>query len=112
VEETETHMYQCPRRIHLIGALFNDLQSFHETEHTAPALQDILKTALKNEIFGQTPGFFNHHDNPEVTRLRQEQTQLGWDQLFRGRLSCKWAKLQQAFLLTLVVDRRYFTGDL
>jgi hypothetical protein len=111
VEETETHLYQCPRRIHLIGALFNDLQTFHETEHTAPALQDTLFTALKNEIFGRTPGFFNHHDDPDVPRLRQEQTQLGWDQLFRGRLSCKWAKLQQAFLLTLVVYRRYFTGD-
>jgi hypothetical protein len=35
-----------------------------------------------------------------------------WEQIFRGRLSCKWAQLQQAFLMTLVVDRRYFTGDL
>ena len=44
--------------------------------------------------------------------LRQEQTWLGWGQLFRGRFSCKWAELQQRFLLTLEVDRRYFTGDL
>jgi hypothetical protein len=70
VEETETHLYQCPRRIQLIGTIFNNLQTFHETEHTAPALQDTLFTALKNEIFGQTPGFCNHHDDPEVTRLR------------------------------------------
>jgi hypothetical protein len=38
VEETETHLYQCPCRIQLIGAIFNDLQKFHETEHSAPAL--------------------------------------------------------------------------
>jgi hypothetical protein len=36
---------------------------------------------------------------------------LGWSQLFCRRLSCKWAEIQQSFLLTLVVDRRYFTGD-
>jgi hypothetical protein len=37
---------------------------------------------------------------------------LGWGQLFRGRFTQKWAEIQQSFLLTLVVDRRYFTGDL
>jgi hypothetical protein len=92
--------------------LFNDLQKFHETEHSAPALQDTLFKALKNEIFGWPPGFFNHHDDPDITRLRQEPTMLGWGQLFRGRLSCKWAHLQQAFLLTIIVNIRYFTGDL
>jgi hypothetical protein len=29
-----------------------------------------------------------------------------------GQFSCKWAKIQQQFLVTLVVDRRCFTGDL
>jgi hypothetical protein len=48
----------------------------------------------------------------EVTRLRQEQTLLGWGQLFRGRFSCKWAEIQQSLLMTLEVDRRYFTGAL
>ena len=111
-DETETHLYQCPSRITTIGDLFNRLQAFHETEHTCPALQDTLFTALKFEIFGRPPGFSNHHDNDAVTRLRQEQTLLGWSQLFRGRLTCKWAEIQQRFLLTLEVDRRYFTGDL
>jgi hypothetical protein len=54
----------------------------------------------------------NHHDNATITRLGQEQTMLGWGQLFRGRFTQKWAEIQQSFLLTLVVDRRYFTGDL
>jgi hypothetical protein len=111
IAETETHLYQCPQRIHLVGKLFNQLQHFHETEHTCPALQNTLKEALKFEIFGQPPGFTAHHDHPELTLLRQEQTRLGWGQLFRGRFSCKWATIQQSFLHTLVVDRRYFTGD-
>jgi hypothetical protein len=37
---------------------------------------------------------------------------LGWGQLFRGRSTRKWVEIQQTFLLTLVVDRRYFTGDM
>jgi hypothetical protein len=61
-------------------------------------------TALQNEIFGREPGFFNHHDNEALQRLRQEQTLLGWGQLFRGRLSCRWAEIQHAFQSTLVVD--------
>jgi hypothetical protein len=92
-------------RLPLIGGLFNQLQKFHEEVHTCPALQDTLFTALQIEIFDRPPAFSNH-------RLRQEQTMLGWSQLFRGRLSCKWVEIQQSFLLTLVVDRRYFTGKL
>lgn len=102
----------APSRPPLIGALFNKLQKFHEEEHTAPALQDTLFYALKNEIFGRKHNFLTHPDDVEVTQLRHEQEKLGWDQLFRGRLSCQWAQIQQKFLLTLVVDRRYFTGDL
>jgi hypothetical protein len=112
VEETETRLYQCSRRLPLMGAFFNGLQKFHEEEHTCPALQDALFMALQNEIFERPPGFANHHDNAPLTRLRQEQTMLGWGQLFRGRFTHKWAEIQQAFFLTLVVDRRYFTGDL
>jgi hypothetical protein len=95
-----------------MGTFFNRLQEFHEEEHTCPALQDTLFAALQNEIFERPPGFANHHDNEPLTCLRQEQTMLGWGQLFRGRLTRKWAEIQQAFLVTLVVDRRYFTGDL
>jgi hypothetical protein len=112
IEETESHLYQCPNRLPLVGELFNKLQKFHEQEHTAPALQDTLFTALQNKIFGRPPGFSNHHDDEALTRLRQEQTMLGWGQLFRGRFSCRWVDIQQQFLQTLVVDRRYFTGDL
>jgi hypothetical protein len=47
----------------MVGDPFNKLQKFHEREHTCPALQDTLLTALQNEIFGREPGFFNHHDS-------------------------------------------------
>jgi hypothetical protein len=112
VMETETHLYQCQSHLPLVGAFFNKLQKFHEQEHTSPALQDTLFSALQNEIFDRTPGFCNHHDDAAITRLRQEHTLIGWSQLFHGRFTTKWAEIQQSFLLTLVVDRRYFTGDL
>jgi hypothetical protein len=92
--------------------LFNQLQEFNEAEHTCPTLQDTLFNALKFEIFGNPPAFADHNENEELTQPRMEQTRLGWGQLFRGRFSCKWAEIQQQFLLTLVVDRRCFTGDL
>jgi hypothetical protein len=95
-----------------VGDLFNKLQKFHEQEHTVPALQDTLFTALQNELFDRHSGFSNHHDDEAIIRLRQEQTMLGWGQLFRGRFSCRWPNIQQKFLLTLVVDCRYSTGNL
>jgi hypothetical protein len=73
VDGTETQLYQCPRHLPLIGALFNKLQKFHEEEHTAPVLQDTLFHALKNEIFGRQHNFLTHQDDVEVIRLRQEQ---------------------------------------
>jgi hypothetical protein len=112
VMETETHLYQCRSRLPLVGAFFNKLQKFYEQEHTSPVLQDTLFTALQNEIFDRAPGFCNHHEDAAITRLRQEQTLIGWSQLFRGRFTTKWAEIQQSFLLTLVVDHRYFTWDL
>jgi hypothetical protein len=88
-----------------IGAFFNQLQKFHEAEHTRPALQDTF--------FSWPPGGFNNHVNDAgTTRLHQEQTLLGWSQLFRERFSSQWAITQYIFLLTLVVDRHYYTGDL
>ena len=112
VEETETHLYQCPSRLPLVGKFFNDLQAFHETEHTAPVLQATLFEGLKNEIFDIPPSFSTYHAHEDLTRLRQEQTILGWGQLFRGRLSQKWAHIQHQFLLTLKVDRHFYTGDI
>jgi hypothetical protein len=96
----------------MVGEFMNQLQEFHEAEHTCPTLQDTLFNALKFEIFGNPPAFANHNDDEELTQLRMEQTRLGWGQLFRGRFSCKWAEIQQQFLRNLVVDHRYFTGDL
>jgi hypothetical protein len=97
----------------VVGALFNScLKKFHETEHTCPALQDTLFTALENEIFSRPLHFYNHHDHDDITHLGQAQTLIGWNQLFRIRFSCSWAAIQNTFLSTLVVDGQYFTGDL
>jgi hypothetical protein len=79
IDETETHLYQCPQRIHLVGKLFNQLEQFHETEHTCPALQNTLKEALKCEIFGQPPGVHLTPRSPRTHPLMPgpDETRLG-----------------------------------
>jgi hypothetical protein len=71
IAETETHLYQCLQRIHLVGKLFNQLQQFH----TCPALQNTLKDALKFEIFGQprgSPHTTTTQNSPSYARNRRD----------------------------------------
>jgi hypothetical protein len=56
VEETESHLqHHRTSRLPVVGEFFNQLQEFHEAEHTCPILQDTLFNALKFEIFGHPP---------------------------------------------------------
>ena len=49
-----------------------------------------------------------------VQEYVEAQTNIGWSQIFQGRLVTNWAILQEDFLetnnATLKLDRRYSTG--
>jgi hypothetical protein len=118
--ECEAHLlYQCPaRRIIIETFLREDLGTFLEEQHTCPALAHILLDTLHSEVHGRTPGFRNRHGGayPQFRALLQAQTNIGWSQIFQGRLVTHWAILQEDFLEThnaeFKVDRRYWTGNI
>jgi hypothetical protein len=117
--ECEAHLYQCPaRRIVIETFLQEDLGQFLEDNHTCPALAHILLDALHSEVLGNAPAFQRRHggDDPQFRALLQAQTNVGWSQLFQGRLVAQWALLQDDFLATnneeFKLDRRYWTGDI
>jgi hypothetical protein len=117
--ECEAHLYQCPaRRVVIETFLREDLGTFLEEQHTCPALAHILLDTLHSEVLGRTPGFRNRHGgaDPRFRALLQAQTNIGWSQIFQGRLVSNWAILQEDFLAThnaeFKLDRRYWTGDI
>jgi hypothetical protein len=78
----------------------------------------ILLNSLKWEVHGTSPAFQQRHgtNDPEFGALLQAQTNLGWSQLFQGRLVTNWGRLQEQFLqiyqAELKLDRRYYTRPL
>jgi hypothetical protein len=72
-----------------------DLGSFLEANHTCPTLACILLDALHCNTSDQTPTFKRCHgtDDPRFRALLTHQTNLGWSQLFQGRLVEDWSQL-------------------
>jgi hypothetical protein len=56
----------------------------------------ILLTALE-AWFTNTPADFSKYPT-QYSHLIQQQTQIGWRQLFNGRLSMEWSQLQDEHL--------------
>ena len=117
--ECEAHIYQCPaRRVSILTFLRVDLAGFLEEQHTCPALAHILLDTLHYEVHGQHPAFQHRHGgaDPRFKALIQAQTNIGWSQIFQGRLVTNWATLQEDFLETnndaFKLDRRYWTGEI
>jgi hypothetical protein len=93
-----------------------DMPNLLQENHTYLKLANILLDTLHCEVYGQAPAFQRRH-GVYVSLFRgllQAQTDLGWSQLFQGRLVQDWSRLQERFLEThnteLKLDRRYYTG--
>jgi hypothetical protein len=54
--------------------------------------------SLQWEVHGQSPAFQQRHgtNQPEFRALLQAQTNLGWSQLFQGRLAAHWADYKKS----------------
>jgi hypothetical protein len=99
--------------------LRHTLQTFLQDNHTCPKLAYTLLEALYCDCHeARCPEFTSRHGatTPQYRQLHQRQAQVGWSQLFQGRLVTDWSHLQEAFLeqhnAQLKLDRRYYTGDL
>jgi hypothetical protein len=96
--------------------LLADVNKFLQDNHTCPQLAHILLDTLHCEIKGTIPASQHRHGvrQPKFQALLQAQTDLGWSQLFQGRLANDQSRLQEDSLATnnaeLKLDRRYYTG--
>jgi hypothetical protein len=98
--ETEdlNHLLRCthPDRKPWQHRLFTAIRATCEYQNTRSYLVDILIDGLSSWLNVRTidksayPSTFH--------RLIREQTQLGWRQLFQGRMSKEWARLQDVYL--------------
>ena len=96
--EDLTHLLRCnhPERKPWQHKLFTALRASCERLNTRSYLVDILIDGLASWFNVNTidkaayPATFHH--------LIDEQTQLGWRQLFQGRMSSEWARLQDVYL--------------
>jgi hypothetical protein len=99
--EDRGHILQCPRRsCHLWHhRLFAAIWNTGNQQRSRPALVALLIEGLNN-WFRQSmvnPALVNEGFHP----LLEEWDHLGWRQSFDGQWSCKWAYLQDQYLLEI-----------
>jgi hypothetical protein len=96
--EDLTHLLRCthPDRKPWQHRLFTALRATCERQNTRSYLVDILIEGLSSWLSSTTidKASFPSTFHP----LIDEQSQLGWRQLFQGRLSNEWARLQDVYL--------------
>jgi hypothetical protein len=90
--------------------LYSALPSTCEHYLTHPYLVDILLNGI-NAWFHYVP--FVKTKYPSIFHhLMDKQTSLGWRQIFQGRMSLEWSRLQDQHLLQIKSNSNSLTGTL
>ena len=91
------HVLQChhPTRVKWRNGLLTSLTKVCHNIRTDPILLQILVDGLKSWLHA-TP-FTTSEIPSEYLPLLQEQTAVGWDHVFQGRITKKWAEAQQSY---------------
>ena len=85
--------YLHPSRSKWRDNLILTLTKLCHSLRTDPTLMAILITGLKSWM--STTPFHQADFPPEYQTLIQEQSSIGWVQFFQGRISLRWAEIQQ-----------------
>ena len=99
-EETAPHLVRCPNR----AKWKNDcVQAVHkhfdkdDGKWDCPLeLRELLLEGLRSVMDDRDPSTINY--SPAVAHVYESQTAIGWEELFRGRLSTSWRNYQSEFL--------------
>jgi hypothetical protein len=108
--EDLNHLLRCshPDRKPWRHKLYKALRVTCENHLTRPYLVDILLNGIDAWIH-ETP--FDKQTYPAIYhRLIEEQSSLGWRQIFQGRLTSEWARLQDQHLRQINVTANCHTG--
>jgi hypothetical protein len=110
--EDRDHVFQCPHsdRSDWRRKSLQAIRKVCDNLHTAPELIDILLDGL-SACFTKSP-FPTHKYSQRFAKLFDEQTTIGWRQLFNGRLSKEWANIQQQYLVSSNQVDKFHTGQL
>ena len=105
--ETRSHFLQCPNR-DWFGNLADDLRSkWHDLE-VDPLIRTLLMEFFLSYISQTTPSF------PTVPHAYHHailsQLAIGHEQVFLGRFSSHWAKLQDQYLQSTSLSPTFFSG--
>ena len=99
-DENRDHIIRCPasplaewRRKFCWGAI----DKFHAEHRTAPLLIHVLRSAMEDWCQVESDQAVSPILYPlDVRQLLLEQNAIGWRQLFSGRFSLEWSKIQHA----------------
>ncbi len=100
--EDRDHVLRCPGvgRNSWRHQFLTDFQAFCIVNNTYVPLQTLLMTSLREWLYHQgiAPYVPSHSMYPdELQLLKRQQCTIGWRQLFNGRFSTEWARLQDEY---------------
>jgi hypothetical protein len=110
--EDRDHVLRCPHSARCAWRqnFLISLRKKCDKLNTRPYLQEILITALE-AWFDHEPANFTRFP-PLYFTLIHQQTQIGWRQLFNGRISTEWSRLQDDYLLDQGLRNKKTTGQI
>jgi hypothetical protein len=110
--EDRDHLLRCkhPSRRRLRSSCILHVRKTTEALDTKPYLQSILLDGLSEWLEGCTicAGVYPFM----YGKLIRQQTDIGWRQLFNGRLSSEWSRLQDDYLSQQHLQSKTRTGSL
>ena len=106
--ETLTHFLRCPHRL-WFPALLADLEKQWSSLNADPHLAMLLTECLRSWLHDVPPSF------PTVPlpyqRAVASQLTIGLEQVFMGRFSLHWSRLQDQFLISQDISSPLFSGS-
>jgi hypothetical protein len=100
ITEDRDHILRCPHptRQQWRTTLMNAITQFHCNMATSPLLRHVLSEALQQWFHLDSPDVISPILFPQdVRRLIHQQNEIGWRQLFNGRFSGEWVRLQDDY---------------
>jgi len=107
-QEDRDHILRCPENNDWRRLFLQSLRKRCSRLLTEPALQDVLIDGLETWLRADAIDLDQHPSR--LHELIMEQNFIGWRQLFNGRLSTKWALVQDDYLKRIGKHAKHDNG--
>jgi hypothetical protein len=108
-EESNDHLFSCihPEYKKWRDSLAIGLVNLCKSLNTDPVLIEIMLGGLEAEFTANTMS--NTYQSQKYIELVQDQSDIGWHNVMKGRFSYKWDECQQSYLVS-IKDKNKKTG--